>query len=194
MLLALTTALLLLLGDEIVVVLYGTRWAAAGTTLRILSLLVFCRGYAVLVSPLLISIRGNAPDAKIKVVEAAIFLALLYPLTSRFGAVGAAWAGTIAFFITMINRLYFAVTLLPNISKTIMRTLLCGVVATGAGVALGAIAILRVESVAGRLLLGGSLITIAVMGVLTVLSPELRAELSQLFVSVKARMRVQKGT
>ena len=189
MLLALTTALLLLLGDEIVVLLYGTKWAAAGTTLRILSLLVFCRGYAVLVSPLLVSIRGNAPDAKIKVVEAAIFLALLYPLTSRFGAVGAAWAGTIAFFITMINRLYFAVTLLPNISKTIRRTLLGGVVATGAGVALGAIAILRVESLSGRLLLGGSVITIAVTGVLTVLSPELRAELSQLVVSVKARMR-----
>lgn len=182
-LLALTTALLLLLGDEIVVLLYGEKWAAAGTALRVLSLLVFCRGYAALVSPLLVSIRGNAPDAKIKVVEAAIFLALLYPLTGRFGAVGAAWAGTIAFFITMINRLYFAAVLLPNISKTIMRTLLCSVVATSVGVALGALAILRIESVVGRLLVGGSVLAIAVTGVLLLLSPELRAELSQLVSS-----------
>ena len=191
MLLALTTALLLLLGDEIVVLLYGAKWAAAGTTLRILSLLVFCRGYAVLISPLLVSIRGNAPDAKIKVVEAAIFLTLLYPLTSRFGAVGAAWAGTIAFFITMINRLYFAAALLPNVSKTIMRTLLCSVVATGLGVALGALSILRVESVAGRLLVGGSVIAIVVTGALLILLPELRVELSQLFSSVQARTKAR---
>jgi len=191
--LALTTALLLLLGHEIVVLLYGAKWAAAGTTLRILSLLVFCRGYAVLISPLLVSIRGIAPDAKIKVVEAAIFLALLYPLTSRFGAVGAAWAGTIAFFVTMINRLYFATALLPNVSKTILRTILCSVVAIGAGIALGALSILKVENVAGRLLAGGSVIAIVVPGVLLLSSPPLRAELLRLFSAFNARMRVRDG-
>jgi lipopolysaccharide exporter len=188
LLLALTTALLMLLGDEIVILLYGAKWAAAGTTLRILSLLVFCRGFAVLISPLLVSIRGNAPDAKIKLVEAAIFLTLLYPLTSKFGAVGAAWAGTIAFFITMINRLYFAAALLPNTSKTILRTLLCSVVASGAGIVLGTLAIQRAETVAGRLSVGGSVIAIVVTGVMLVLSPELRVELLRLFSSFNARI------
>lgn len=61
-----TTALLLLLGDEIIVFLYGGKWAAAGTILRILALLVFCKGHAILVSPLIVSMRGIAPDAKIK--------------------------------------------------------------------------------------------------------------------------------
>lgn len=191
LLLALTTALLMLLGDEIVMLLYGAKWAAAGTTLRILSLLVFCRGYAVLISPLLVSIRGNKPDAKIKLVEAAIFLALLYPLTSRFGAVGAAWAGTIAFFVTMINRLYFAATLLPNTSKTILRTLLCSVVATAVGIALGALAVLRLESIVGRLLIGGSMIAIGVTGVMLLLSPHLRNELLRLFSSFNARIRAK---
>jgi O-antigen/teichoic acid export membrane protein len=193
MLLGLTTALLLLLGGEIVVLLYGAKWATAGTTLRILALLVFCRGHAVLISPLLVSIRGNAPDAKIKVVEAAVFLALLYPLTSRFGGVGAAWAGTIAFFVAMINRLYIATSLLPNISKTILRTILCSVAAVGAGVGLGALAILRVESVTGRFLVGGAVIAIVVTGVMMVLSPQLRAEMSQLFWSARARRRAGNG-
>ena len=193
MLLGLTTALLLLLGGEIVVLLYGAKWATAGTTLRILALLVFCRGHAVLISPLLVSIRGNAPDAKIKVVEAAVFLALLYPLTSRFGGVGAAWAGTIAFFVAMINRLYIATSLLPNISKTILRTILCSVAAVGAGVGLGALAILRVESVTGRFLVGGAVIAIVVTGVMMVLSPQLRAEMSQLFWLVKARAKARNG-
>ena len=191
--LALTTALLLLLGHEIVVLLYGAKWAAAGTTLRILSLLVFCRGYAVLISPLLVSIRGIAPDAKIKVVEAAIFLALLYPLTSRFGAVGAAWAGTIAFFVTMINRLYFATALLPNVSKTILRTILCSVVAIAAGFALGTLSILRLENVASRFLAGGSVIAVVVPGVMLLLSSQLRVELLRLFSAFYARIRVRDG-
>ena len=189
LLLALTTALLMLLGNEIVVLLYGAKWAAAGTILRILSLLVFFRGCSVLISPLLVSIRGNAPDAKIKLVEAAIFLALLYPLTSRFGTVGAAWAGTIAFFIAMINRLYFATALLPNISKTILQTLLCSVVATGVGTALGALAILRLESAAARLLMGGSVIAIGVTGAMLLLSAQLRTELLRLLSTLKGRMR-----
>jgi O-antigen/teichoic acid export membrane protein len=191
MVLALTTALLLLLGNEIVVLLYGAKWAAAGSTLRILSLLVFCRGHAVLISPLLVSIRGNAPDVKIKVVEAAIFLALLYPLTSRFGAVGAAWAGTTAFFVTMINRLYFAAALLPNVSKTILRAILCSVIAIGVGIALGALSILRVENVAGRFLAGGSVIAIVVPGVMLLLSPQLRVELLRLFSSLDVRMKAR---
>ena len=187
LMLSLTTALLMLLGNEIVILLYGAKWAAAGSILRILSLLVFCRGCSVLISPLLLSIRGIAPDAKIKFMEAAIFLALLYPLTTRFGAVGAAWAGTIAFFITMVNRLYFASSLLPNISKTIRRILLCSVVATAAGIALSAPAIFSVENVAARLLVGGSMIAIGVTGVMLVLLPELRLELSRLFLAVKTR-------
>lgn len=191
MVLALTTALLLLLGNEIVVLLYGAKWAAAGPTLSILSLLVFCRGHSVLISPLLVSIRGNAPDAKIKVVEAAIFLALLYPLTSRFGAVGAAWAGTIAFFVTMINRSYFAAALLPNVSKTILRAILCSVIAIGVGIALGALSILRMENVAGRFLVGGSVIAIVVPSVLLLLSPQLRVELLRLFSSLDVRMKAR---
>lgn len=187
-LLALTGALLLLLGQEIVVFLYGPKWVAAGTILKILALLVFCKGHAILVSPLVISMRGIAPDAKIKVFEAAIFLALLYPLTSRYGAVGAATAGAIAYMITMINRLRAASLLLPNISKTLLRTVLSSVVACALGTGLGALAVATVENVLGRLLLGGSVIAIVVTGVMLVLSPQLRVELSRLFFSADARI------
>jgi O-antigen/teichoic acid export membrane protein len=192
-LLALTTALLLLLGEEIVVFLYGPKWAAAGTILRVLAVLVFCKGHAILVSPLVISMRGLAPDAKIKLFEAAIFLALLYPLTSRFGALGAAGAGAIAFFITMINRLRVASSLLPNISKTLIRTVLSSVVACALGTALSAFAILLVKSVIGRLLIGGSVIALVVTGVMLVLSPQVRAESSRLFFWFNARYGSNQG-
>lgn len=190
-LLTLTTALLLLLGDEIVVFLYGSKWAAAGTILRILALLVFCKGHAILVSPLVLSIRGIAPDAKIKLVEAAIFLVVLYPLTSRFGALGAAWAGAVAFFVVMINRLRVAASLLPNIAGLLVRTVLSGAVACALGTTLGALAIWKIEIVPGRLLLGGSAIAIVITGVMFILSPQLRVELSRALDTIYLRRQSQ---
>ncbi len=194
LLLALTTAVLMLLGDEIVILLYGAKWATAGTILRILSLLVFCRGYSVLISPLLVSIRGVAPDAKIKLLEVALFLALLYPLTSRFGAQGAAWAGAIAFFVTMVNRVYFATMLLPDIAKTIRRTILYSMVATAVGIALGTLAVMKIEKVAARLLLGGTLITLVVSMMMFMLLPTLRKEARQLFTLLKTRTKPSSGS
>ena len=184
-LLALTTALLLLLGEEIVVFLYGSKWATAGTILRILALLVFFKGHAILVSPLVISMRGLAPDAKIKIFEAVIFLSLLYPLTSRYGAVGAAWAGAIAFFVMMVNRLRVAASLLPNISSSMLRTVLSAGTACALGSALGKLALEKVESIPGRLLVGGSVIAVVVTAMMLILSTELRTELRRLFSSIK---------
>jgi len=180
MLLTLTTALLLLLSEEIVVFLYGTKWRTAGTILRILALLVFCKGHAMLVSPLVVSIRGIAPDAKYKLFEAVTFLALLFPLTAKYEARGAAWAGGIAFFLMMINRMRAAVAILPNISQTIVRTVLSAVLACALGTALGALVIRTLESTPARLLLGGVVIAVVVSGVMLALSPQLRLELSRL--------------
>ena len=187
-LLVLTTALLLLLGNEIIVFLYGTKLTAAGTILRILALLVFCKGHATLVSPLLISMRGIAPDVKLKLFEAAIFLVLLYPLTSHYGPLGAASAGAVAFFIAMINRLRVASLLLPNMSQTILRTVLSAGVACLFGIVGGALVIRYVESIPGRLLLGGSVIAIVATVVMLALSPQLRVELSCL-LAVHTRAR-----
>ena len=100
--------------------------------------------------------RGIAPDAKIKLVEAAIFLFLLYPLTSRYGAPGAAWAGALAFFVVMINRLRVAASLLPNVAGLLVRTVLSAAVACALGITLGELAIWKIDIVLGRLLLGGS--------------------------------------
>ncbi len=182
-LLTLTTATLLLLGDEIIIFLYGRKWIPAGTILRILAALVFCKGHSLLVSPLIISMRGIAPDAKIKMLEAAIFLAVLYPLTSRYGAVGAACAGGIAFFVMMVNRLRVAASLLPNIAGVLVRIVFSAVVACALATAAGALAIDLVGRVTARLLLGGSVIAIVVATVMLLLSPELRAELARLRAS-----------
>jgi uncharacterized protein YacL len=113
------------------------------------------------------------------------FLALLYPLTIRYGAPGAAWAGAIAFFIMMINRLRAAASLLPNISNIILRTVLSASLAGALGVALGTLVIRTMESVPARLLLGGSVIAVVVSGVMLALLSQLRVELSRVFTAFK---------
>jgi O-antigen/teichoic acid export membrane protein len=184
-LLTLATGMLLLLGNEIVVFLYGTKWMAAGIILRILALLVFFKGHAILVSPLLVSVRGIAPDAKIKLFEAAFFLVLLYPLTSKYGAIGAAWAGAIAFFVMMVNRLRVAALLLPDIAGVLVRTVLSAIIACVIGTTMGALAIGTIENVLVRLLFGGSVIAIFAIAAMWILSPQLRIELRRVFAILK---------
>ncbi len=191
-LLAMATALLMLLGDEIVILFYGAQWRDAGTALRVLSLLVFCRGHAALITPLIRNARGMASEARIKVVEAGIFLALLYPFTSRYGAAGAAGVGSIAYLVTMINRVRFAQRLLPQSSKSILSILLSAAAATGLGVVLGASAIFAIDGVVVRLLLGGGVVSIVVWGSMLSLSPHLRAELLQIYSTLNARRIVKR--
>jgi len=184
-LLTLATAMLLLLGNEIVVFLYGAKWAAAGIILRILALLVFFKGHAILVSPLLVSVRGIAPDAKIKLFEAALFLVVLYPLTSKYGSIGAAWAGAIAFFVMMVNRLRVAALLLPDIAGVLVRTVLSASIACVIATTLGALAIGPIGNVLVRFLFGGSVIAISASAVMWILSPQLRIEFRQAFTILK---------
>jgi hypothetical protein len=146
-----------------------------------LALLVFCKGHAILVSPLIVSLRGIAPDAKIKLIEAAIFLVLLYPLTNRYGARGAAWAGAAAFFVVMINRLRVAGSLLPNVAGMLVRTVLAAAMACALGITAGTFAIASIEIVVGRLFLGSLVIALVAGSVMLILSPELRTELRRLF-------------
>ena len=187
-LLAIATALLMLLGDEIVILFYGEKWRAAGTALRILSMLVFCRGHAALITPLIRNARGMASEARIKVVEAAIFLALLYPFTSRYSAAGAAGVGAFAYLVTMTNRVRFARRILPQSSSAILNVILSAAAATGLSVLLGAVVILAIEGVLARVLFGGVTVFIAASATMLSLSPQLRGELSQIYITFSARM------
>jgi hypothetical protein len=82
------------------------------------------------VSPLLVSIRyeTRCEDQSCRSHDFPRFLPDEQVRRHR-----ATWAAAIAYFITMINRLYFATF---NISKPTLQTILCSVVAW-AGIALG---------------------------------------------------------
>lgn len=172
------TVPMFLLADELVLLLYGTKWAAAGSLLRILALIGFWRGLLQVVVPLLVSLRGPRLEARAKVVEAFIFLAMLYPLTRNFGAEGAAYAGVIVYLLTMVNRFRLIQTLAPQAFEKLPRIVSTTLGAGGLAIIAGALALNYTDALSARLLFGGVVPTGVAVGLMLWMHPALRRELT----------------
>lgn len=178
-LLAVITVPAALVADEIVLVLYGREWAAAGAVLRVLMLVGFCRGLMQVVSPLLLALRGPRPEAAAKLFETLLFLAVLYPLVKGYGAVGAAWAGALVYAVTLANRLLLLRGPLPGAYRGLMRAAAATLVAAVAGAACGVAALALVGGAGARLAAGGLSAAAGVTLTLLWAQPSLRAELAR---------------
>jgi O-antigen/teichoic acid export membrane protein len=189
-LLVLMAAPMGLLSNEFILLLYGAKWNASGPLLRVLTLVGLLHGLTQMVSALLIGLNRPELDARAKLTEAVVFVLLLTPLTVRYGALGAAWAGVIVYAFAFLARYGFTARLIPGvfgkIAWTILSTLLAGV----SGVLAGAGVLRLVASVPLRLLLGGSVtVAVAVLGML-VLTPVLRVEAGTAFLALISRKEV----
>lgn len=184
-LLTILSAVLMLLGEEIVVLLYGEQWLPAGPVLRILAMMVFFRGHIQLISPLITSVLGIASEAKIKIVEIGFFLVLLYPFTNRYGMIGAAYIASAAYLITLINRVRVAKRILPNASKPILHTLLIAAGAIITSVVVGAYTISPIENRIGRLTIGITVVVLMVLTIISIFSQPFRQEFSQIYITLK---------
>lgn len=167
---------MLLLGPEIVAVLYGGRWAAAGAALRLLSLVGLARGLSVIISSLLLGLNRPRQVAAGKVIEAAAFLALVYPLTSRFGVAGAACAGLVSYALALLNRLLFIRRSMPGAFRAARRIVFASIASGAGGVAAGLLVLHFVGGVWPRLLAGGAASTLATALLLCGLVPGLASE------------------
>ena len=175
-LLVLVTAPMFLLAPEIVSVLYGQKWMAAGALLRVLSLVGLMRGMVVIISYLHWGLKKPRQVAAGKMIEASIFLALLYPLTLRYGVMGAAYAGVIAYLVALLNRLLSVRQLISLLSGGTLLIILASWAAGVCGVAAGWLVLSVVEGDWPRLIAGGA-VSMALSAVsLYWLTPGLRAE------------------
>ena len=154
--LTLVTAPMFLLGPEIVSVLYGSRWAAAGAVLGVLSLVGLTRALSVIISSLLLGLNKPRAVAAGKAIEAVVFLSLLYPLASRFGVKGAAYAGIIAYLLALLNRLLFVRRLMPAAFNSASRIILASAASAACAVVAGQLVLNFVAGDWARLLAGGA--------------------------------------
>jgi PST family polysaccharide transporter/lipopolysaccharide exporter len=109
--------------NEIVQLLFGARWTSAGSVLRILALVIPLRGLTMLTSTVFWSTNRAREVALVRVLDAVVFLAALYPLVSRAGLPGVAWAGVIAYAFACVNRTIALNKMMPGISSKLLRSL-----------------------------------------------------------------------
>jgi len=151
------TVPIFLLADEIVELLFGARWVAAGPALRVLALLIPLRGSVLIISTVFFGLNRPKLVAMGKILEAIVFLAVLYPLVVAFGLTGAAWAGVIAYAFASINRVMALRKIIPGISSRLARISLSTLAAAGVGLLITSLALTFVSSPLVRLLVGGLL-------------------------------------
>ncbi len=156
-LLVLVVVPMALLADELPRLLYGAKWSLVGPLLRILIFQGLFQGLIFSLYPLLIGLNRPDLSGKIQPLEAVLFLVLLYPLTVRFGAAGAAWAAVIVSAVTFFNRYRFCRMLVPQAGRRIPGILCTALLAGAGGWLAGQFLLHFVASALLRILVGGTI-------------------------------------
>jgi lipopolysaccharide exporter len=177
--LAIITVPLLLLADELVLLFYGAKWTAAAPLLRVLAVIGFWRGLLQVIAPLIISVRGPEPEARAKSIEAVGFLLLLYPLTKNYGALGAAWAGVVIYFLTIVIRCWLIKAFAPGAFRRMIRIIATAACAGLCGIVSGALVLMLTTTLGARLLIGAFISVAVTIIALALTQPELRREASK---------------
>ncbi len=113
-----------LFAEQIVQLLFGRRWTTAGSVLTILALVIPLRGLTLISSTVFWSANRPRALAIARTLDAIVFIAALYPLTSAFGLAGVAYAGFIAYAFASVNRVIAVNKIIPGISSKLLRVLL----------------------------------------------------------------------
>lgn len=150
-----TTVPIFLLADEIVHLFFGPNWATSGSVLKVLSLIIPLRGLMLIVSTVFFGVNRPRHVAVGKILEASVFLVLLYPLIVAFGLTGAAWAGIIAYAFACVNRVRALREIIPGIPSKLVRISLWSVAAAGAALVIASVALNFLDSALPRLIVGG---------------------------------------
>lgn len=124
---------LLLLSREIISILYGPGYDAAAPLLSVILVGILFRSLAQILGNLADGLGRPEINAKASTVEAAAFVLLLALLTARFGAMGAAWAGALAYSFSFVLRSLWCRSLVPRAIGELPRTFALCLLSAGAG-------------------------------------------------------------
>ncbi len=172
---------LFLLSHELVQLLFGRRWASAGTVLRVLALSIPLRGLTQIISTVFVSLNLLKQVAVARILDAIVFLALLFPLTRSFGLIGTAWAVVLAYVFACGYRLVTLRQVIPGISSKLLAVFLSTLAAAAAGLLIAGQALTLFTAPLPRLVLGGLLALIIPPGILLLIRADLRSWLREWF-------------
>ena len=134
------TALIMMLAESFVVVFLGDRWAPMTGVLRILCLLGLFRGLSNVIAPVFLAVNRPEIQSRNKTVELVAFCLLIYPLTARWGLIGAGGAVAAVYLVGLIMNVYALSGLLKGALKTIGFAARSPMAATGSMIVAGLLA------------------------------------------------------
>jgi lipopolysaccharide exporter len=177
---------LFLLSSELVRLLYGHKWLAAGPILHVLVLMAVARGLSQPLGSLIMGLNRPEMEARAKAVEAALFVTLLCLTVPKYGALGAAWSVTAVYVLAFIVRARIVAILIPQSIRRFLKALSAGAVAAVCG-ALAGTHLFSYAAPDFARVLGVSITSCCVaLALLLAMRSDLRSEVGRLVAGVRS--------
>ena len=183
-----------LLAAPLIHVAFGSaKWEGAIAPLQVLVLVGLFRGLIQIIAPLMVGMKRPELEARSTMASAALFIALLYPLTRHLGALGAAWAGVFTYVFAFVLRISLARHLAPGTFVRFPLVMALCALAGGLGAGAGTLALRALQQLGWNSallhLIVGALVAVSVTFIALCLSqPALKTEFAGLARGLKKRL------
>jgi O-antigen/teichoic acid export membrane protein len=115
------TVLIILLAEDFTLIFLGEKWLPMVPIIKILSLLGFFRGLTNVFSPIQLAVNRPQIQSRNKTIELFLFLLLVYPLTARWGLIGASWAVTTVYMAGAIISALSCASIVPSFFNMLLK-------------------------------------------------------------------------
>jgi O-antigen/teichoic acid export membrane protein len=118
------TGLIILLARDFTLVCLGEKWLPMVPALKVLCLLGLFRSISNLFAPVQLAMNKPNIQSRIKTIELLTFVILVYPLTVRWGLIGASWGVTSIYAISAFANTIYTSRLLSPLGMNLVKPLL----------------------------------------------------------------------
>lgn len=118
------TGLIILLAQDFTLVCLGQKWLPMVPVLKVLCLLGLFRGISNLFAPVQLAMNKPNIQSRIKTIELLTFIILVYPLTVKWGLIGASWGVTSVYAISAFANTIYTSRLLSPLGVNLVKPFL----------------------------------------------------------------------
>jgi O-antigen/teichoic acid export membrane protein len=123
-------ALIGLLAEDFILLFLGAAWMPMAGVLQVLCLLGLFRGLSNILAPLHLATSQPEIQSRNKTLELLLFSLLIYPLTERWGLIGAGWAVSLVYFMSFVLNAWATGRIVPRFGPLMLKASVRPAVAT----------------------------------------------------------------
>jgi O-antigen/teichoic acid export membrane protein len=115
------TVLIIFLAKDFTLIFLGDKWLPMVPVLKVLSLLGFFRSLSNVLAPIQLAVNRPEIQSRNKMIELVIFALLIYPLTIKWGLIGAGWAVTAVYLVSAIVNILGSASIVPAFYSVLLK-------------------------------------------------------------------------